>query len=451
LTPDYEQWARQRIESGAAEGLTIDQISATEWPLFGSVFYLWATESLQEAWEDGDRYSATAPREYARGAIEAAAEIIADPGHATWVKQHWGDNYLDRQNLFYRELLIAGLTSHYKLTGDDRYVSLLREQVAGLSREVDESPCGLLEDYPGECYPTDVLGAIAAIKRADVVLGTDHSDFLNRAVRGFSGETLDKNGLPPYNAIASEGATIQPARGCGLSFMLIVAPEVWEDKALEWYGLWEDLYWQEGFAAGFREFARGSNCPEWYADVDSGPVMWGYGTAASAFGLGAARANGRFDHAYPLGAEMLVAVWTLPDGRLLLPRMLSNMGDAPLLGEAAILFSMTRQPADGLPEIRGGRIPSVVYAAVSAYFLIGAALVLTQLAVLKRWRRRRHQYSLPLAMVQVPVWVVVTACGIVVFLLGGLGRGVILLLIAQLLPRTIRKQRVDVKEEQPEV
>ena len=47
-------------------------------------------------------------------------------------------------------------------------------------------------------------------------------------------------------------------------------------------------------------------------DVDSGPV-------------GAARANGRFDHAYPLSAEMLFACWPLPDGTLLFPRILSGV------------------------------------------------------------------------------------------------------------------------------
>ncbi len=51
-------------------------------------------------------------------------------------------------------------------------------------------------------------------------------------------------------------------------------------------------------------------------DVDAGPVLAGHGFAACAFGIGAARANGRFNHAWPLSAEMLVTCWPLLDGTL---------------------------------------------------------------------------------------------------------------------------------------
>ena len=74
LTPRYEQWARRRLASGAASKLGRQDISGTEWPLFGSVFYLWATESLQEAWEKDRSLSPQAPKRYALDAIEAAAE-----------------------------------------------------------------------------------------------------------------------------------------------------------------------------------------------------------------------------------------------------------------------------------------------------------------------------------------------------------------------------------------
>ena len=51
LTPRYERWARERVASAAAAKVDVHDISGTEWPMFGSAFYLWATESLQEAWE----------------------------------------------------------------------------------------------------------------------------------------------------------------------------------------------------------------------------------------------------------------------------------------------------------------------------------------------------------------------------------------------------------------
>jgi len=51
LSPKYEQWAQARLDSKRAIELSTSNILGTEWPLFGSVFYLWAAEALQDAWE----------------------------------------------------------------------------------------------------------------------------------------------------------------------------------------------------------------------------------------------------------------------------------------------------------------------------------------------------------------------------------------------------------------
>lgn len=355
----YERWATKRVESGRAADLTVEEIAATEWPVFGSVFFLQATESLQEAWDDDPALCPQPPCEYARDAIEAAAALVADPGHASWVKQHWGDEYLDQENVFYRMLLIAGLTSYENLLGTGTYTDVIRDQVETLSEELDRSPHGLLDDYPGECYPGDVVMAVAAIRRADRLLGTDHSDFAERALRGFEGPLLDSISLPPYAADSENGVVVTPARGCSNSYVLISAPELWPEAARQWYAGYEEHFWQERWgAAGFREFPKGSDSPNWYMDVDAGPVIAGHGVAASAFGIAAARANGRIDHAYPLAAEALVASWPLPDGTLLVPRVLSSASDAPYIGEVSLAYCLTRMPVQGGSITAGGFPPS---------------------------------------------------------------------------------------------
>ena len=212
LAPRYAVWARDRVKSGKAARLGTAEVAATEWPMFGSVFFLWATEGLQEAWVADPRLANLEPRRQADKAIEAAVDLIADPNHAAWVKKHWGQNYLERENLFYRMLLISGLTSYQKLTGRTRYESLLTSQVESLAGEIDASPHGLLDDYPGECYPIDVLPAIAAIRRADPVLGTDHATFVARALR-VRGPRLDPDtGLPAYDVDSKTGHGAGPAR-----------------------------------------------------------------------------------------------------------------------------------------------------------------------------------------------------------------------------------------------
>ena len=436
LSPRYEKWARRRVASGRATKLSTGDVAGTEWPVFGSVFYLWATESLQEAWEEEHTLSRLPPREYARGAIEAAAALVADPSHAAWVKRHWGDDYLHQENLFYRALLIAGLTSHRKLLGSDRYLPLLTDQVETLSKELDESPYGLLNDYPGECYPTDVLGAIAAIRRADAVLGTDHAGFVRRAIRGFEGTLLDSTGLPPFMAEPLHGTTCTRARGCGVSFMLIWAPELWPSTAREWYTRYDEHFWQTRWTgSSFREMPRDMPGHNWYFDIDAGPVLAGHGIAAGAFGIGAARANGRFDHAYALCAQALVASCPLLDGTLLGPRMLSDASDAPYLGEAGLLFSLTRMPVNGTVLKKGEHLPLFVYWVLSLYLALG--LLFLAGGVRPIWRRWRQPTTVPApgSAIHSWLWLALVTTAIVVSLTCRPMLGMLCLLLALVVPR----------------
>jgi len=439
LTPKYARWARERVASGRAENIAKLDVAGTEWPLFGSVFYLLATEALQKDWEEHP--VGPAPRAYAREAIDAATDLVTDPRHAGWVKKHWGADFLHKQDCFYRMLLISAATSHAKLTGSPKYLSLLRDQVESLSAEIDRSPVGWIEDYPDECYPTDILAAIAAIRRADAVLGTDHSAFLKRALRGFSGKTLDADtGLSPYLGGADSGALLGPPRGCGISYMTTFGPEIWPDEARGWYALYEKHFWQRRWwAVGFREWPRGKAQGEWYVDVDSGPVVAGFGTAACAFGIGAARTNGRFDHSWPLAAEALVTSWPLPGGTLAGERFLSNATDAPYLGEAGMLFNFTRQPLPGVANVTGGGLSAYVYILLFAYLAAAGLLFIAAWLSLRRWMRT-PELHVPFEKVQFCAWAVLMIAGAVFLFMGFWRFGLWSLLLAQFIPR-VREQK----------
>ena len=147
LTPRYEQWARERIASGKAAHVGLYDVAATEWAMFGSVFYLAATENLQREWNrQPGRPPHTAPAVYARGAIEAATDLILDPVHHTWVRTHWGPDYLHRENVFFRAMLIQAMVSRENLIHDGRDLVQLRDQVGSLAVALDASPHGILND-----------------------------------------------------------------------------------------------------------------------------------------------------------------------------------------------------------------------------------------------------------------------------------------------------------------
>jgi hypothetical protein len=434
LTPRYARWAHDRVAGGQAESLSTNNISGTEWPLFGSVFYLWAIENLQTAWERGDHAAGIEPRIFAREAIIAASELVMDPKHAGWVRKHWGENYLHRENVFYRMLVIAALTSREKLLHDGAHLDMLRDQVETFAAELEATKSGLLDDYPGECYPGDVMAAIMCIKRADAVLGTDHSRFVTHALRGFTGPRLTRHYLPPYMANSATGLPSAEARGCANSYFCLTAPELWPVQARQWFELYDRFFWQERLTAvGFREYAKGLPRSSWSIDVDAGPVIAGYGVAANAFGVGAARRNGRFDRAYPLAAEMLATVGELPNGVLAVPRLLSNLSDAPMLGETAILWQLSIQPEKGFPVKTGGAIPAYVYIVLGCVFLFGTWRILDSI-----WKfRNALSRPAPVAWapaLQIVLWICALCAAVAAFAGGQELVGVAALVLAVLLP-----------------
>lgn len=387
LSPLIAAWAEERVATGAAIDAPLHDVPTTEWPMFTAVFYLMATLELQNAslrgeLRHGDLSSHTAET---NAAVEAARALIIDPSHHTWVRTHWGDDYMHEENVFFRALVIAGLSAHAELTGDGSSLPMLRDQVETLAADLDRSELGILDDYPGECYPIDVLVTVGIIRRADRVLGTDHSAFADRALRAFTGAQADRFGLPRFRVDLPSGAEVQPSRGVGTSWSLLFARDLWPEVSEDWYRTYETHFYQDhGWAAGFREYAPGTE-PEWTFEIDAGPVFDGFGTAASAFGIAAARRHGRFDHAAALSAELSGASWSLPDGEMLLPRAISHASDAPYLGEAALLYFLTVQPAPDAIVVSGEdtAIPGSVIFALVVYF--GVPLAVLVLA-LRRWR-----------------------------------------------------------------
>jgi hypothetical protein len=440
LTPRYTRWAQNRVAQGRAAGMSISDISGTEWPPFGSVFYLWGIENLQAAWEAGDHTPGVEPTVFARDAIIAASELVIDPKHAAWVRKHWGEDYLHRENVFYRMLVIAAITSREKLLHDGAHLDLLRDQVETFAQELDSSKTGLLDDYPGECYPGDVMAALMCIKRADAVLGTDHSKFLSRALRAFTGTRATRHQLPPYMAGSATGFPCSEASGCANSYMCLTAPELWPAQARQWYGLYDRFFWQERItAAGYREYPKDVPHSEWTMDVDAGPVIAGHGVAASAFGVGAARKNGRFDRAYPLAAEMLATVGELPNGVLAMPRLLSNLSDAPMLGEAAILWQLSIQPEKGVPVKTGGSIPAHVYIVLLTGFLFGTWRILDALWTLNA-ARHPPEPTVWAATFQVFAWACLILVAIAALSTGRGLIGIVVLVVAVMLPVVKRKR-----------
>jgi len=182
-------------------------------------------------------------------------------------------------------------------------------------------------------------------------------------------------------------------------------------------------------------------------DVDAGPVIAGHGVAASAFGIGAARKNARFDRAYPLTAEMLATAVELPNGVMVVPRLLSNLSDAPMLGEAALLYQLTVLPQPGFPVKTGGKVPPYVYIVLITMFLFGIWRILESIWAIKSIRHEEPNVRLP--GVQIAVWICLLAAATAGLLMNHQIAGTIVLVFALILPVKTKKKRPKGAEDWP--
>jgi hypothetical protein len=137
---------------------------------------------------------------------------------------------------------------------------------------------------------------------------------------------------------------------------------------------------------------------------------------------------------------MLVTAWPLPSGTCLFPRLLSNAADAPYVGEAAILFNLTRLPAEGVPIQTGGALPGFVLIFLGLQLGFGLLLLIAPILSLYRWRKQRPSTVLHQPGIQVGIWVgLLVACALCLCL-GKTPVALLFLACAQLFPRYQRKR-----------
>ncbi len=367
----YAAWAKSYLETDYAKTLYHDDVAATEWPMFGSVFLLVTADDLQA------RGRVDATKGAIRQAVDRAAEIVVSPTTATWVRTKWGDaKYLSTENVFYRMLLILGLSSYESITGDAKHHALMSRQRIALADELTAAKFHVLDDYPGECYPNDVLWAVAAIQRAAKLDDANHDDLVAGLMASLDGSLRDENGLPAFEVDPHMGRILQQSRGCGNSGILSFAAELNTLVAARWYQAYEKEFWKQSwYAVGFTEYPRGSTRSG--GDVDSGPVVAEFGWVASAFGIGAAKTVGRFDHAVPLTLQVIACSWPTPFGPLIPGVMGALAVESWSLGEVALLFSLSRPTRVVLTVPYTGVAPPLVWLFLLGYAGLGALFIRT--------------------------------------------------------------------------
>ena len=262
-------------------------------------------------------------------------QFLLDYGRrGRWVVQPPGSLFVDGE-------IALMLATRRLLDEDDSYKPLLAARVKSMVSRMTQSPVLCGESYPDECWLFCNTVALAAIRMADVLDGSDHADFLSSWVTtakkklvhpqtGLLISTFASDGAPSPSGFGPEGTTIWMA-----SHMLQIVDEEFAT----------DQYRRARRELG-RSFLGFGYSREWpldargYADVDSGPVIPLLGASASASGL-AIMAAAAFDDAPYFRALMSSLEFAgFPAKR---QGGLRYQAGNPV-GDAVLLYAMTEGP-----------------------------------------------------------------------------------------------------------
>ena len=241
----------------------------------------------------------------------------------------------------------------YRLLGGKRFSAEHKAISDALHAGLVRADGGPLASYPYLTWTFDTIPCLVSLRLYDHLAGkarsapaiTRHLNWLAERA------THPATGLPFSQADPNTGKGIAPPRGCELSWRLALMADLDAPAARRLYANYVRSFWLDRtILAGFAEWPGGEESRQ---DFDSGPVIMGIGSSATAFGLAAAKAAGdttrraRLAHQAVNGMELLKRLIALAPESAKAYTMGGKIDtDSPystgfLFGDACLFYSVT--------------------------------------------------------------------------------------------------------------
>jgi hypothetical protein len=242
------------------------------------------TESIARMEHCLDAMLSPAARVFDRDAwsFDALASTEATPGSSQ-----------DRGHVAYLGYAGLALGLHRLVAPSSRFDARHDAIVAALARRFEASPIGLVETYPGETYPVDNTAALGALALHAKATYAAPSPGLARGLEAIRIHGIQlESGLLAQAVDSSTAAPRDPGRGSGTALAAYFL--AFSDHAMSaslYRAVHRDLFRTViGFGAILEHPSSCEKCSS-RVDIDSGPVVAGFGVSATGFAIGASRAN----------------------------------------------------------------------------------------------------------------------------------------------------------------
>ena len=246
----------------------------------------------------------------------------------------------DEAHVAYLGYLNLLLSFHRWLDPHSSYARLNDKISYTLIRRMNANKHLLLESYPDEAYPMDNCAAIGSIGLWDRATGLNHAEFVDRWIKYCRLHYCDPKTKLFYQAVSPwNGCSVDNPRGSGSAlgtYFISFADPVF---AGELYGAIKKHL--AGTFLGFgavREYPH--SIRDGKGDIDSGPIVFGYGLSATGFTIASSRIFGDAAYFRRLCGSAYLAGAPLQSGE-----SLTFVTGGPL-GNAILLAMLTALPQE---------------------------------------------------------------------------------------------------------
>ena len=210
----------------------------------------------------------------------ALNEINSSNGKRTFDENlplSYGAFYKGWSNYLLGKLLEVQPQETQSKTEEDLFISNCKE----IATALNNSNTPFLESYHKQAWPADMLLCIASLNIHDNIFANNYETEITKWLTAIK-ERVDINGLIPHKVDAETGYSIEDARGNSQSLILNFLFEIDADFTKQQFKKYDSLFKDGRFGLpGIRQYPSGIKGG---GDIDSGPIIFGIGGAASIVG-----------------------------------------------------------------------------------------------------------------------------------------------------------------------
>lgn len=187
---------------------------------------------------------------------------------------------------------ILALSKSFK--GKENIETVFEEKCEVLSAAISSSDNPFFESYKNQYWPADIIPGIVSLSLYNYLFGDKYTEDIKNWFKKVQNLTKLNHNLFPHS-VNELGISIQNERSSSLGLILILIKEINEIELGNYYQGYIRKYLTDFMGLPMiKEFPQNKEVVE---DIDSGPVICGYGSVATIIGAGVFKRYGELDFA----------------------------------------------------------------------------------------------------------------------------------------------------------